>query len=170
MRGSCHLVVNLLASPLCAYAAVTFLPAATAHPLVASTTVIIGTILSCKLPDQIEVIKLLGHRTWSHSIIPIAAIVGLLLFTPTSPWFLQIALLSIINGYAIHLLADTFSMTGIPWLAIGPRLRLPLYTTGKTSELLILVLIGAGLITANLLLVPLFHTWLLQLLQLRSGS
>ena len=148
MRGGSHIVVNLLAAPMIAYG-ITQVCNTGGHPVIAVSIVAISVILSCKLPDQVEVLKFLGHRTWSHSLVLPIILIGIFAVIDVH-WSVRFALVGLCAGYLTHLLADLCSLSGVPLLIGGFRLRIPLYTTGKTSELIVLVIIGSLLIFSNL--------------------
>lgn len=153
MKGGSHIVINLLTAPLVAYAAIKVVPNVS-HPVIAALVVASGVILSAKLPDQVEFLKFLGHRTWSHSVLIAVIVLGCMVLITGIHWVPRFALLGITAGYLTHLLADMFSVSGVPLLIGGLRLRVPLYTTGNISELLVLVLLGSLLITADLHITP----------------
>jgi inner membrane protein len=114
-----------------------------------------------------------GHRFLTHSVI------GLLLFGAAAHWllsFLHPVMSSVNTGYVwwaymigmvSHLLMDTLTKEGVPWLlplpvkfGLPPLKRLRI-TTGKAAETL---LVFPGLIMLNLLLYFAHYEQLLALL------
>lgn len=154
MSGKSHIALNVLAAPLVAsYVLPTQgISVSLQWDCVSSLLAFsIPLILCAKLPDQIEVLKFLGHRTWSHSIVPW----GVLCFAcyyqlSESHVVLRLAVLGGLAGFLLHLLEDAASKAGIPLLVSGPKLRLALYKTGGLSEILFVCVMGALLILATI--------------------
>lgn len=111
-------------------------------------------MMAASLPDQVEgYLPFCSHRGISHNLFLWLGLVALVFFFSWPPllvpgtvlWRLELGLLL---GGLTHVLADALSCQGIPLVA-GWRCRLPLYTTGNTSEyvvasLLCFVFFGYG--------------------------
>lgn len=90
---------------------------------------VVVAAFASRLPDQLEIIPFLGHRGWSHSIAVWSVITIIVaLMDPASVIYLL--------GPLSHIVADALSISGIPVFGRRSRMiRLPLYRTGRLSEL-----------------------------------
>ncbi|EAD3476076.1 metal-dependent hydrolase [Listeria monocytogenes] len=86
------------------------------------------------LPHIIK--KTFGHRGMTHTLIATILFATLASMIPNS--FTEM----LATGYFLHIAEDTFSMTGIKWLAPFSQktLAFKLYSTGKMSETIIMFL------------------------------
>lgn len=106
-------------------------------------------VLASTLPDVLEFIG--KHRTWTHSVsvtvASLATITYNLLYvvhTPESKVILYLLTYTLV-GYALHILADALSVSGVPILFSGrPKIALHLYKTSHVSEFCTVLLILAG--------------------------
>ncbi|WP_321391555.1 metal-dependent hydrolase [uncultured Desulfuromusa sp.] len=79
-------------------------------------------VLSTNLPDMIEPAKNPHHRQFFHSVAfgSLVAVAGVKLYQwqPEENWenVLRKILLVGCGGYLIHLVADSFTTRGLPWL------------------------------------------------------
>jgi inner membrane protein len=109
------------------------------------------------LPDKIEfVLPFLKHRGNTHALVLWIAGLALIplagLATPLWPYAF-----AVVAGGLAHVVEDAFSVTGVPILpsavGSGPQLRIPLYRTGKPSELLVsltLIALAVGFASSSL--------------------
>ncbi len=86
------------------------------------------------LPHVIN--KIFGHRGMTHSLIAILLMFGIYLLCS------NIFTLMLVLGYFLHVLEDTFSVSGIAWLLpfSDRKLAFKLYKTGGISENLIFII------------------------------
>lgn len=114
------------------------------------------TVAAARLPDQIECFRLLGHRTWSHSLLLFTGMCwGAGMLNHSCSLGYELTILGLITGFGLHLAADMFSKQGITLVGLGPRIRFGVYTTGKFSEVVI-----AGLVFAGFLVWGIWLWWL----------
>lgn len=78
-------------------------------------------------------LTLFGHRTWSHSLLIMAAIGSLLYLIPEQ---YEIGLVAFLIGYASHIIGDWMTPAGVPLLwPIKTKFRSPLnFRTGSWIE------------------------------------
>lgn len=78
---------------------------------------------------------LLGHRTWSHSILALIGLFFVITLIPNNE-YLYLAWFAFIIGYASHIIGDWFTPSGVPLLfPLGFKFRSPLnFKTGSFIE------------------------------------
>ena len=128
MMGSTHLAAGIILS-----AALTSNPVGILAGGVASLLPDIdepGSMLSRRIPVIPSLISVLGHRTITHSLL------GLFLFSIPIFLFLKEYVLVFMFAYLSHLVLDTLTPMGVPWLwpVITKRFSLPVMRTGGIVE------------------------------------
>jgi len=132
MKGSSHLLTNLMVS--------TSTTISLQLPLKESTLLVVGAVTTCSFPDQIEYIKLTGHRKWTHNILLYAILIAVINnFYPNI--FSNYFVIGSLYGILLHILGDMFSKQGVPFILNDVKFKIPLYTTGKGSETFFLLLL-----------------------------
>ncbi|AYF92665.1 metal-dependent hydrolase [Apilactobacillus bombintestini] len=147
------------------------------QPLPAIVTEAVGVWLGCQLPDIDQkqtrvnkrgglftrILTLWGHRTWSHSIwIPIMLLICALYLSSLSfshgisvngTYVMEYLYYSIVLGYFLHEVEDSFSIEGIRWFyplgdtRIVRKKGLLKYKVGGTKEQIILIVATLLIIT-----------------------
>jgi membrane-bound metal-dependent hydrolase YbcI (DUF457 family) len=87
-------------------------------------------------------ITIIPHRTFTHWPVPWIAAIYVTIITPMM-WYYQAAALGFLISGLLHLAMDTFSKSGIPILLPFKRysMKIPLYKTGKSSEVVVVIII-----------------------------
>ncbi len=84
---------------------------------------------------------LFEHRgIFHHVLMPVFLLIAVFLVGFTDmPKEVQTAMYYFTGGYALHLLTDAFSLTGIPYWTYQDRVRFKLYRTGDVTEALVVI-------------------------------
>jgi inner membrane protein len=118
-----------------------------AQPTIAGALTAVGAVAGASVPDSIEMPSfasgrresVVPHRTWTHfwALWLLCAYFAQSLPAPWSHLLLGVAL-----ACALHILVDAFSPCGVPYLdpMKQVRPRVPLYRTGESSEIPIILI------------------------------
>ena len=138
MTGKSHVIVN----------------ASLTYALFGSPELSIAAAFCAKLPDQLELfLPGVPHRSVTHIMIfwfAASIIFGAGMLYPSTPLFsweggpdVRFILFGVATGGLFHVIADFFSISGVPVLLPGKGIGLKWYTTGTQIELAMLLLIVA---------------------------
>lgn len=134
MLGKSHTLSTIIIAPVTAYSLGLNLYEGAGFTFLAT--------LMARMPDKIEIFKgLLGHRTWSHCLIPCLILTFITIISLIQTPYLFLSGLPF--GYTLHIIMDGFSKRGVPFLPFF-KFRVPLYRTGKKSELLFISVLFLG--------------------------
>lgn len=116
----------------------------------------VGVMAGASAPDWLEIVthvgnrrlSLIPHRTLTHWW-PVWFGAAYLVWTSHAlPWFTAVIAFGFIASAILHIVMDSFSVSGVPFLLPMRRfsVKLPLYTTGGFSEWLWSVVVVSGFV------------------------
>lgn len=113
-----------------------------------------GIVVGASAPDWLE-LSHVGRDKKRHSLIPHRTLthwpvlwvgLGYWVLNSNFNWMIECAMLGFVASSLLHILMDSLSKSGVPILLPFAkfRMRIPLYSTGRFSEVVMIALVFTG--------------------------